>query len=72
MTHAELFNIEKRDILRRLAEGEWPSVDWDETRYVACDEPCFALREPVTEEELRAALVHWRDHSFTHRCSHGR
>lgn len=47
-------------------------VDWEETVYVGCDLPCFALRDPSSEEELRAALEHWRSHGYLHGCSHGR
>lgn len=40
---------------------------------VACDDPtCLAKEHPVTGEELRAALEHWRDHSCLCGCSHGR
>ena len=60
----------RQEIVDALSRGE--HVDWDETPYVACDEPCFALRDPQTEEQLRAALQHWRRHSFMYGCSHGR
>lgn len=41
------------------------------TIYVDCDQNCMALVEPVSAEELRAALEHWRDHSYLCGCSHG-
>lgn len=60
---------DKTEILRYIAEDE--CVDWAETPYVACDEPCFALREPQTLDETRASLAHWRSHKRHHGCSHG-
>lgn len=44
---------------------------WNDTPYVACDEICFALQEPETLEECKAALKHWRYHSYLHGCSYG-
>jgi hypothetical protein len=39
--------------------------------HVNCDEGCKALTDPQTEAELRAALEHWRSHSYLNGCSHG-
>lgn len=39
--------------------------------HVSCDDNCGALTNPQTVEELRAALVHWRDHDHLSGCSHG-
>jgi hypothetical protein len=42
------------------------------TGFVDCDDAaCIAKIEPKTKAELRAALEHWRDHSFASGCSHG-
>ena len=40
-------------------------------RTVACDQDCGALDAPVTFDEFKAALVHWRDHGLYGGCSHG-
>ena len=53
----------------------WGSRFADGREVVSCDEedgPCLAPAEPVTEAELRAALEHWRKHSFLGGCSHAR
>ena len=39
--------------------------------WVECDEGCGALLNPVTVEELRAAVIHWRHHGYLNGCSHG-
>ena len=39
--------------------------------FVLCDDNCGALQKPETLEEVKAALEHWRDHSFLGGCSHG-
>lgn len=40
--------------------------------YLECDDPdCRALRHPMTVEDYRIALVHWRDHTLGGGCSHG-
>ena len=41
-------------------------------KVVHCDAGCAAFVEPYTEQELRAALEHWKNHSRSHGCSHGR
>lgn len=38
--------------------------------HVGCDRKCKALNDPVTEDELRAALEHWRSHGYLAGCSH--
>lgn len=57
-------------VLELLAAEEY--VPWDETPWVACDVPCFALREPFLLADLELAVVHWRDHERLGGCSHGR
>lgn len=42
-----------------------------EMRHVHCDTNCKALANPVTVDELRAAVEHWRSHEYTGGCSHG-
>lgn len=39
--------------------------------HVDCDQRCKALTNPQTEDELRAAVEHWRDHQWLCGCSHG-
>jgi hypothetical protein len=39
--------------------------------HATCDDDCRALRAPTTEDEVTAAMVHWRDHSNLGGCSHG-
>jgi hypothetical protein len=39
---------------------------------VDCDNKCGAKLAPQTVDELRAALEHWRFHSESTGCSHGR
>lgn len=39
--------------------------------HVHCDRWCGALTNPVTLEETRAALAHWRTHSYMYGCAHG-
>jgi hypothetical protein len=43
----------------------------DCTIHVDCDEGCKALTDPVTLDEVKAALEHWRDHMVLSGCSHG-
>lgn len=50
---------------------ESPWTDAQEAYYVHCDNNCFARVDPVTIEEFKAALEHWRDHPWMHGCSHG-
>ena len=38
---------------------------------VDCDSRCGALHDPKTMKEIKAALVHWRDHGQLGGCSHG-
>jgi|SRR5580692_169227 hypothetical protein len=38
---------------------------------VACDQDCGALDVPITLDEFKTALAHWRDHSLYGGCSHG-
>jgi hypothetical protein len=45
-------------------------VDMTEQGLVNCDQNCDALLEPITLEETRKALEHWRKHSLLHGCSH--
>lgn len=40
--------------------------------HVSCDANCGAFEDPTTEDELRAALEHWRRHAFLAGCSHAR
>lgn len=40
--------------------------------HVGCDDECGALLNPVIPGEVQAALEHWRSHSRTSGCSHGR
>jgi len=46
--------------------------------HVQCDEEdghgakCRALRDPIMFDEVEAALVHWRDHTYLGGCAHGR
>lgn len=42
----------------------------DEAGLVRCDSFCRAKKEPVTLDEYRAALEHWRSHSYLSGCSH--
>lgn len=59
-----------RDEIESLLErGEF--VDWEETEYVGCDLPCFALRAPVTLAEYKLAHEHWERHGWMKGCSHG-
>lgn len=58
-------------IRKKIAKEGRHAVDWGETPYVPCDEPCFALAKPVTLEECKAALAHWKNHSYLSGCSHG-
>jgi hypothetical protein len=61
----------KEQVLAAFAKAG--CVDWyGDTPFVACDEPCFALREPITFDEVRAALTHWQSHRYFGGCSHGR
>lgn len=47
-------------------------VALEPNRYVDCNENCQALDEPVTNEEIEAAYVHWRHHGGSlGGCSHG-
>jgi hypothetical protein len=39
--------------------------------HVDCDERCLALKDPKTFDEIKAALEHWRDHTYLAGCSHG-
>jgi hypothetical protein len=39
---------------------------------VSCDDNCGAFAEPVTLEEYKAALEHWREHGDLYGCSHQR
>jgi len=56
------------DPTRPGATVDLPSI----SERVWCDEDCGALEDPVTIEELRAALEHWRFHSLMAGCAHGR
>jgi hypothetical protein len=40
--------------------------------YVRCDDRCMARKEPVTLDEHKEALDHWKSHSRLCGCSHGR
>lgn len=57
--------------LRSVLANVVRAVDWEQTPYVECDVPCFALKRPVTHEETKAALEHWEHHSVARGCSHG-
>lgn len=50
-----------------LCGDEWEYCDI----HVHCDTNCKALANPVTVDELRAAVEHWRSHEYTGGCSHG-
>lgn len=54
---------------------DWWDADYYEGTpcdiHVDCDERCKALTDPQTVEELRAALEHWKSHSYLSGCSHG-
>lgn len=63
---------DKEEILRRMKNDEWSSSDWYDTRYVVCDEACFALRNPVTPTQIEEAYRHWKDHKNAYGCAHGR
>ena len=40
--------------------------------HVRCDDPdCRTLVDPVTLDDYRMALEHWRDHGVEYGCSHG-
>lgn len=39
---------------------------------VDCDDNCLAFDKPETEDETRAAYVHWRYHGYLAGCSHAR
>lgn len=41
-------------------------------KLVKCDVTCGALLEPITLEEHKKALEHWRKHHYLSGCSHGR
>ena len=57
--------------LRSILANVRRAIDWENTPYVECDVPCFALRRPVTHDETKAALDHWENHSVARGCSHG-
>jgi hypothetical protein len=59
---------DKKLILEMLANHEF--VNWSDTPYVGCDEPCFALENPQTLEEYQAAHDHWKNHGWLSGCSH--
>lgn len=59
----------KEEIQKKLDDGDY--VDFNETPFLSCDENCFALREPQTIDEFKAALEHWKSHSVDCGCSHG-
>ena len=61
--------MNRRDIERALAEHE--TIDWEETEFVGCDRPCFALRNPVTLADYMLAHEHWKKHDYMKGCSHG-
>ncbi len=49
------------------------AVRWfGERGTVLCDEGCGAFAEPLTLDEYRAALEHWKNHHESGGCSHGR
>lgn len=39
--------------------------------HVSCDSDCRALEEPVSFDEIKAALDHWKNHSWVSGCAHG-
>lgn len=58
---------------KKLVDENGDSIPHDEADdcIVKCDRDCRALAEPETREEIRAAYIHWRKHSYLHGCSHG-
>jgi hypothetical protein len=52
--------------LRPIAKGGQPRP------VTPCDTECGAPLDPRTEEELRLAVAHWRDHGYLSGCSHAR
>jgi hypothetical protein len=53
--------------------SSWRLHQWQADHgFVRCDADCGALADPVSSQECRAALEHWRDHGVTGGCSHGR
>lgn len=52
-------------------ERDDPERRWLCDVHVSCDQDCRALENPVTLDEVRAALEHWREHPWLHGCSHG-
>ena len=63
--HAYRFNQVPEELVQKMMRGEYCTL------HVDCDRACLALTDPQTVEELRAALEHWRDHSYLSGCSHG-
>ena len=56
-----------------LRAGRGGHLDGSACPYVQCDQDdCRAKEAPEGENELRAALEHWRWHRYLHGCSHGR
>lgn len=44
----------------------------EERERVECDGNCGAYEKPQTLEEYKAALGHWRNHSYLSGCAHAR
>lgn len=39
--------------------------------HVSCDEDCKALENPITLDDYKLTLEHYREHGFLSGCSHG-
>lgn len=53
--------------------GMWLSDHMDDCPYEHCDDPtCLALKEPLTDDECRTALNHWKTHAYLGGCAHSR
>jgi hypothetical protein len=50
--------------------GDFLRVEEDE--FVECDVNCGALEDPITLDEYKATLRHYKGHSYLSGCSHGR
>lgn len=46
--------------------------DDDDRERVNCDDGCGAFLEPETPEEMKDAMIHWREHAYLWGCSHAR
>lgn len=52
-------------------EAEQEGMYSDCEIHVHCDEKCGALQEHVTLKEIKATMIHYREHPWLGGCSHG-